>query len=198
MASTHVVEPSVKRCCWRTGWRNNVVSVLAGASLPLAFAPVNFFPLALIAPAILFWLWLDSLPKQAFITGYFFGLGFFGVGISWVAVSLYRFGNMGLVLSGVTTLIFVLLLALYPAILGWVGRRYLSRLGRGCYLLLFLPSAWVLLEWVRGWLFTGLPWLHLGNSQTDSFLVGLAPILGVYGISWALTFSAVGIVWLTQ
>ena len=47
-----------------------MVSVLAGASLPLAFAPVNFFPLALIAPAILFWLWLDSLPKQAFITGY--------------------------------------------------------------------------------------------------------------------------------
>ena len=199
MASTDSAIPAVKHCrwslYWRGGWRSAVLSVLAGVSLPLAFAPINFSPLAFVSPAILFWLWLDSSPKYAFKTGYLFGLGFFGVGISWVAVSLYRFGNMGLVLSGLTTLIFVLLLALYPAILGWVGRRYLGRLSRGFYLLLFLPAAWVLLEWVRGWLFTGLPWLHLGNSQTDSPLIGLAPVVGVYGISWALTFSAGVLVW---
>jgi apolipoprotein N-acyltransferase len=49
---------------------------------------------------------------------------------------------------------------------------------------------------VRGWIFTGFPWLNLGNSQTDSPLSGLAPVLGVYGISWALTFSAGALVWL--
>ena len=195
MASTDVAMPTVKHNRWRTGWRGSALSVLAGSLLPLAFAPVNLFPLAFIAPAILFWLWLDSTPKRAFITGYLFGLGFFGVGISWVAVSFYRFGGMGLALSIVATLLFVLFLALFPAFLGWFSRRYLQRLNRSFYLLLFLPAGWVLVEWVRGWVLTGFPWLHLGNSQTDSLMVGLAPVLGVYGISWALTFSAGVLVW---
>jgi apolipoprotein N-acyltransferase len=172
-----------------------VLSVLGGVLLPLAFAPIGFSPLAFITPAILFWLWLDSTPKRAFITGYLFGLGFFGAGISWVVVSFYRFGGMGLVLSVAAMLLFVLFLALFPAFLGWLSRRYLSQLNRSFYLLLLLPAAWVLVEWVRGWILTGFPWLHLGNSQTDSPLAGLAPVVGVYGISWVLTFSAGLLVW---
>ena len=199
MANTNTAMPAAKSAvmhgAWRMGWRSRVLSVLAGAFLPLAFAPVNFFPLALISPAILFWLWLDSTPKQAFLTGYLFGLGFFGVGISWVVISFYRFGGMGLMLSVIATLLFVLFLALFPAFLGWLSRRCLGRLSHSFYLLLFLPAGWVLVEWVRGWVLTGFPWLHLGNSQTDSPLVGLAPVLGVYGISWALTFSAGALVW---
>lgn len=180
---------------WRKGLRSSILSMLAGALLPLAFAPANFFPLAIIAPAILFWLWLDSTPKRAFITGYLFGLGFFGVGISWVVISFYRFGGMGLTLSVIATLLFVLFLALFPAFLGWLSRRYTGRLSQSFYLLLLLPAGWVLFEWVRGWILTGFPWLHLGNSQTDSPLVGLAPVLGVYGISWALTFTSGVLVW---
>ncbi len=199
MASTDAVKPvanpAVVNSAWRVGWRSGVLSLLAGILLPLAFAPVNFSPLAFITPAILFWLWLDSTPKRAFITGYLFGLGFFGVGISWVAVSFYQFGGMGFVLSAAATMLFVLFLALFPAMLGWSGRRYLSHLNRSFYLLLFLPAAWVLVEWVRGWILTGFPWLHLGNSQTDSPLIGLAPVVGMYGISWSLTFSAGVLVW---
>lgn len=180
----------------RDGWKSGVLSAMAGAMLPFAFAPVNFFPLAIISPAILFWLWLDSTPRRAFLSGYYFGLGFFGVGVSWVAVSFYRFGNMGIALSAIATLLFVLFLALFPAALGWVGRRFLGRLNKTYYLLLFLPAGWVLFEWIRGWIFTGFPWLHLGNSQTDSPLAGLAPVAGVYGISWIVIFSAGVLVWL--
>jgi apolipoprotein N-acyltransferase len=57
------------------------------------------------------------------------------------------------------------------------------------------PAAWVLAEWVRGWLFTGFPWLAVGYSQIDSPLGGLAPLLGVYGLSLAVAVSA-GLVWL--
>ncbi len=199
MTKTNTAMPATKSAVmygeWRSGWRGAVLSILAGVLLPLAFAPVNLFPLAIIAPAILFWLWLDSTSKRAFITGYLFGLGFFGVGISWVAVSFYRFGGMGLVLSVIATLLFVLFLALFPAFLGWLSRKYLGQLNNSFYLLLFLPASWVLVEWVRGWIFTGFPWLNLGNSQTDSPLIGLAPVIGVYGISWALTFSAGALVW---
>lgn len=180
----------------RDGWRGSVLSVLTGASLPLAFAPANLYPLAIIAPAILFWLWLESTPGRAFSLGYSFGLGFFGVGVSWVAVSFYRFGNMGISLSAIATLLFILFLALFPATLGWVSRRYFGRLNQTAFLLLFLPAGWVLFEWMRGWIFTGFPWLHLGNSQTDSPLAGLVPVVGVYGISWVVVLSAGLLVWI--
>ncbi|WP_455217722.1 apolipoprotein N-acyltransferase [Kaarinaea lacus] len=179
-----------------SGWKGGALSALAGALLPLAFAPTGFYPLAIISPAILFWLWLESTPRRAFTTGYLFGLGFFGVGVSWVAVSFYRFGNMGIALSAIATLLFVFFLALFPATLGWLGRRILGRLNLSVNLLLFLPAGWVLFEWVRGWIFTGFPWLHLGNSQVDSPLAGLAPVVGVYGMSWATAFSAGVLVWM--
>jgi apolipoprotein N-acyltransferase len=182
----------------RDGWRGIVLSALVGCLLPFAFAPVNIIPLAIISPGILFWLWLCATPGRSFILGYWFGLGFFGVGVSWVAISFYRFGGMGITLSTLATLLFVLFLALFPAILGWLGRRYLNRLPDAWWLLLFLPAAWVFFEWVRGWIFTGFPWLNLGYSQTDSPLSGLAPVLGVYGISWVVAFTAGVLVWVVQ
>ena len=95
----------------QSGWPSRVLSLLAGSLLPLAFAPVNLFPLAILSPAILFWLLLGINPRHAFITGYLFGIGFFGVGISWVMVSFNQFGGMGIVLSVIATLLFVLYLA---------------------------------------------------------------------------------------
>ncbi|WP_455199095.1 apolipoprotein N-acyltransferase, partial [Kaarinaea lacus] len=179
----------------RDGWKGSILSALMGGLLPLAFAPVNLYPLAIISPAILFWLWLESTPRRAFALGYLYGLGFFGVGVSWVAVSFYRFGNMGITLSTIATLLFVFFLALFPAALGWLSRRYFGRLNQTACLIMFLPAGWVLFEWIRGWIFTGFPWLHLGNSQTDSPLAGLAPVIGVYGISWATAFSAGVLTW---
>lgn len=190
MLSRTVFSAAFTKSIWNKGWRARGIALLAGAVLPLAFSPIGFFPLAIIAPAILFLLCFQSVPRQALIRGYFFGIGFFGVGISWVSVSFYQFGGMGGVLSIAATLLFVLFLALFPAILTWLSRRFFSSLSPARYFLLLMPALWVFFEWVRGWIFTGFPWLNLGYSQTDAPLGGLAPVVGVYGISWVAVFSA--------
>ncbi len=48
------------------------------------------------------------------------------------------------------------------------------------------PPCGLLTEWLRGWVFTGFPWLAAGYSQAPpSPLAGYAPLLGVYGVSLA-------------
>jgi apolipoprotein N-acyltransferase len=46
------------------------------------------------------------------------------------------------------------------------------------------PALFALGEWMRGWLFTGFPWLAVGYSQAPGGpLSGFAALLGVYGVS---------------
>jgi apolipoprotein N-acyltransferase len=159
----------------------------AGLLVPLAFAPFDLFPFAVLAPAALFGLWRGLPPAQAAWRGFFFGLGMFGLGVSWVYVSLHDFGNMPAPLAVVAVALFVAIMALFPALLGF-AQAHIAR--EGLRLLLFLPAAWALLEWVRGWFLTGFPWLSLGYSQIDTALAGYAPQLGVYAVSWATALSA--------
>ena len=64
--------------------------------------------------------------------------------------------------------------------------------------LLGAPAIWLLIEWLRGWLFSGFPWLSLGYTQTDTTLAHLAPIGGVYGISLVLLAGAGALVALVR
>lgn len=171
------------------------LALLAGATMPLAFEPFSFTPLAYLAPALLFYLWLDATPRQALFSGYLFGLGLFGIGVSWVYVAIHEFGYASVALAALLTALFVALLALYYALTGYLAVR-LQQLLRGhrhhrlLSLLLLFPAIWVFLEWVRGWFLTGFPWLNLGYSQIDSGLAGFAPILGVYGLGWVTLLAA--------
>lgn len=56
-------------------------------------------------------------------------------------------------------------------------------------ILLGLSGFWVVLEWVRGWLFSGYPWLPLAASQWQRpVLLQLLPWTGAYGLSFVLIF----------
>ena len=155
--------------------------------MPLGFAPLRWFPVAILTIAYLFLGWLNLSPKRAALFGFLFGLGMFGVGVSWVYVSLHNFGNMSPLLAGVAVLLFVAILSLYPALLGYLQARYFTKIAPILRLTLVMPAMWVLFEWWRGWFLTGFPWLNIGYSQSDTVLVGFAPLLGVYGVGLITT-----------
>ncbi|MGF1548332.1 MAG: apolipoprotein N-acyltransferase [Thiotrichales bacterium] len=169
-----------------------LIAVLAGVGLVAAFAPLNLWPLAVLSPAVLLLVWSGRSPGQAWWLGFAFGLGYYGVGVSWVFNSIYEFGQAPLPFAAALTTLFVLVLALYPALTGWIHARF-ERAYPSAHALrwvVFLPAIWVLGEGFRGWFLTGFPWLWLGYSQVSSPLGGVAPVLGTLGVSWIVMLLA--------
>jgi len=171
----------------------DAVALVAGLLLPLAFSPFNLFPLAVMAPAVLFYLWFEGSAARAAWRGFLFGLGMFGVGISWVYVSMHNFGNMPAPLAAFATLLLAAGLSLYPALLGYLQARGFKR-DSMLRAMLILPALWTLFEWWRGCFLPGFPWLNLGYSQADSPLGAYAPIVGVYGVSLLVALSSGAVV----
>lgn len=170
-------------------WFARLAALLFGALLPLAFAPFELWALAPLSLAGLFWLWLSASPRAAWILGYAFGLGMFGVGTSWIFVSMHHFGEAIAPVAGLITLVFAALMAVFPALAGWLTAR-LSTENSMPRLLLAMPLAWMLFELIRGEFLGGFPWLNLGASQIHSPLAGFVPIFGEYGASFAVVLSA--------
>lgn len=165
------------------------LALLVGALVSLAFAPLSIFPLAILVPAVLFLMWLDVSPRRALWRGLLFGVGQFGVGVSWVYVAVHDFGHSGVPLAVLLTILFCSVLVVFPMALGYVAARFL-RGPQWLRLTLAFPAGWTLTEWLRGWVLTGFPWLNLGYSQIDAPLRGFAPIVGVYGVTLAVAVSA--------
>ncbi|MEA3157973.1 MAG: apolipoprotein N-acyltransferase, partial [Betaproteobacteria bacterium] len=173
----------VMRRVFLAGRREAIAAFALGAVSVAGFAPLYLFPLPLITLALLMSLWRRAeSPKRAAILGWWFGLGYFLTGVSWVYVSLHTFGAMPAPLAAFFTLVFCAFLALFPAITGYCFAAV--RVPLWIKLTVIAPAAWTLTEWTRGWIFTGFPWLALGYSQVPSSpLAGFAPVLGVYGVT---------------
>lgn len=174
-------------------WQASLLAALSGAILVLGFAPFGWYPLVLIGLLGLMLALRDASPRAGLLRGWLFGLGLLGCGVFWIRISLNEFGNMDGWVANLVTALFVAGMALYYGILGGL-LRWLDR-GPGWVMpVLLFPALYVLLEWVRGWLFTGFPWLNLGYTQIDGPLGGYAPIAGVYGVSLLVVLTA-GLLW---
>lgn len=167
----------------------DVAAVALGASLTLAFAPFELFPLAVIAPAGLLALWSHVSPRRACWLGFLFGVGLFTSGTYWIFISIHEYGDVNNYLTLLITMGFISILSGYPALVGYLTNRFFP-LDKTPNLLCAFPTIWVTAEWIRSWLLTGFPWLFLGYSQTHAPLKGYAPLLGVYGVSLAVALTS--------
>lgn len=167
-----------------------VLAAIGGVFAVAGFAPWNLFPVPVVSLALLFFLWDQTdQPHVSAGLGFAFGLGLFGAGTGWIYIALHDFGHMPAALAFLATALFVALLAAFPALAGYLQARL--PLPSWQRLTLFFPALWASVELLRGYLFTGFPWLSLGYSQVpDSPLAGYTPILGVYGVSLLLALSA--------
>jgi apolipoprotein N-acyltransferase len=165
-----------------------------GAFAVLGYAPFYLFPATLVALTGIVYLWAKApSAKAALMLGLQFGLGLYIVGIYWIYISLHDFGGMPWWFAGFCTFCLCAFMAFFPALVGYFSKR----IG---YLSVSTAILWGLSDWVRGWIFTGFPWLTIGYSQTPySPLAGYMPIIGVYGVSTiTVTIAACIAIWLAN
>lgn len=164
--------------------RYYLYSLIAGASMVFSLAPFNFFPVAYFSLAALFYLLIHSNDRILNVKlSWAFGIGLFGAGASWVFQSMHSFAEAPFILAAFLTFLFVLGLALQIALFGFIASFFENTLSI-VRLLLIYPAAWVFVEWCRGWLFTGFPWLYLGHSQIDTWFAHYATVGGGLLVSW--------------
>jgi len=162
-----------------------LLALAAGAASVLAFAPFGLWPLQFVTLALLFRLALAApSAARAALCGWLYGFGCAAAGIHWLYVSLHDFGGMPAPMAVAAVLLLALYLGAFAALaLGaarWLQQRWQA--GRAVTALLLLPALWALAEWLRGWVFTGFPWLSSGYAHSASPLAGYAPLVGVYGL----------------
>ena len=174
----------------RAGWPGHLIALGAGALTPLALAPLAIWPLALLSIA-LFYLGLRELtPRQAALRGWCYGVALYLAGSGWIYVSIHDYGAASPLLAGGLTLAFCAAVALFFALPAWLWARYLRRPRPGVAEALAFAALWLAQEAFRGWFLTGFPWLYAGYSQLDGPLRGLAPLGGVWLLSFVLALTA--------
>jgi len=174
-----------------SGWRRQIVAILAGALTALALPPVYALPVCFLTFPLLVFL-LDGIHSRsnvrnasrarlAFLTGWSFGFGYFVAGLWWIAHAMlidlasFWWAIPFAVLGLPAALAIYWGLAILLAFLLWQ---------RGYGRLLALSFGFGLAEWLRGVLFTGFPWNAIGYTAMPApLLMQPAAVFGLYGMN---------------
>ena len=185
-----------------------LAGLVLGSVHALSFAPWTLWWLQLLSLAAVLLLWLRRDKTEGAMVSLAlplaFGIAWFGVGVSWLFISMHRYGGMPAPMAGAAVVLMALVLTSFFVVVFRVAallrldRRdnpsnpqgafgaATQRMGQA----LAFGALWLLAEWTRGWLFTGFPWLATGYAHVDSPLIGFAPLVGVYGVCGLAAGSA--------
>lgn len=177
-------------------WLSFVLALLAGASFIFALAPYRLWGVAILSPMILYALLLLNQSnhlkedaKRAFGIGWVYGFGTWVVGAFWLYTSIHVYGGVSAWLALIMIGLMAFVMGLFHALMAWVFVRFLGRQP------LAFAAIWVVQEWCKTWVLTGFPWLFVGYAFTDvPMMNGLAPITGVFGISFVVVLLAASLV----
>jgi apolipoprotein N-acyltransferase len=180
-----------------SGWRRYGLAALLGALAAAALPPVDLTPVLLISFGGLVWLADGNRNRRAaFALGWWFGGGFFAAGLYWIGVALTVDWAQFWWLFPIAEIAIPAGLAVFTGLALWLS-DVASRLFRlsGTGRVGALALSWVVLEYVRGHVFTGFPWNLIGYAWSGGFpgstaMLQITSATGIYGLSFLTVLIA--------
>ena len=183
-----------------------LVAYVAGALSVLGLAPFFLAPVLFLTLPLLVWL-IDTAPRPGVSTpgdgdqrmrsrdrldgeavaragtaGWFFGLGYFMFGLFWVGEAVMVEAEKFAWLLPASVTLLPAGLAIFFALATALARALWTT---GFSRVLLLAALLAVAEWLRGHIFTGLPWNTLGYILTYPLvLMQSAGLVGIYGLSF--------------
>jgi apolipoprotein N-acyltransferase len=173
-----------------TGIKKYATAFALGALMTLSMPPVGaFYLLLLCVPGVIWLARAGTTKKDAFLTGWAFGTGYFIFGLYWVSVALFvDIASFWWVLP-LSAIAGPAVLALFYALIPLLAWRY--RKHEAIHALMMV-CGWSLIEWIRGHVLTGFPWNLPGYTWHMILpLMQTNALVGIYGLTlltllWAI------------
>lgn len=171
-----------------------LIAFVLGVLSVLAFAPFHFWYILPIT-TIGIYLLLENQASHvsSMLVGFFYGLGLFIPGLGWIFNSFQYFSSINTPIAVVVFIVFIFLLAFLFSIFFLFYSLFFKKRSASIFSFSVL---WVIFEWLRGWLFTGFPWLYWGYSFTEIELSKLGLYIGVFGVSFIIVFYSISLYFL--
>lgn len=160
------------------GIKSTILSILSGVLLALPFCDGRLWIFSWIGFLPLFFALQNKKGLSAFFLSYLAGVVFWSITIYWL-IHVTLLGQI----------LLILYLSLYFGIFGLLVSKLLT-IDYRLSTLLFIPSLWVVLEYLRAHLLTGFGWALLGYSQYLNLpIIQIADLFGVYGVSFLVVMA---------
>lgn len=174
--------------------RPALAAIVLGLIAALAYPPLHLWPLGLAALAGFVWLLYSAENwKQAALRGWLFGWAHLTLANNWIATAFTHQAKMPEVLGWAAVPLLCIYLAIYPALAALAAHLLAKKRPLWAFGLV-LAGAWIVTEWLRGWLFTGYPWPPLGLMLLGGWdtpgLARMLPVTGTYALSGLTIFIA--------
>ncbi len=168
-----------------------LLSLAFGALAALGFAPMQLWPVALVAVAGWMRLVHDAPGLRAALwRGWLFGVGHFTVNDNWIAHAFDFQDAMPHALGLFAAPGLALYLAVYPMLAAGLAWRWRRESGADWPFVLAFAAAWITTEWLRAEMFTGYAWDPLGVQWLPTGVAYAAAWVGTYALSGLFVLAA--------
>jgi len=162
-----------------------LTSLLLWASFP---GGGEFWPLLFVALVPLLLAVHGASVRGSAFLGLLCGLVHFTLLLYWIVIVLGRYGGLPWFIAVPALLLLALYMSLYLMLFALLARHLLQKFPAAVCLWL-LPALWVGLDWLRGVLLTGFPWMDLGYALYKTpALIQLADLVGHHGVTFLVVF----------